>query len=149
GDGDVAEHARPRRQARGAGGGDDGLDVGEGARDEAAQEGGRWRRRRWWRQGGATMRALPQIPEQYQRAAKWVFYPLVALVVFNVSLYFALPRDRIRDQVLAGASDALGMNVTAGDFDLTLFTGPGFSAKDVVLKTKPALPTEKPVRYAF
>ncbi len=87
------------------------------------------------------------------RVLKILGYPLFALVVFVASLYYSLPRDRIRDRLerelsqepgpspfgSGGFGIGLGMDVRIGEMDLHLLS-PGVSATAVQLRPrKPGL----------
>jgi type II secretion system protein N len=87
------------------------------------------------------------IPERLRRPLKWVGYPLFAAAAFLLALYLTLPRDRIKDRLEADVALFLGHDVTAGDFGLTLLTGPGVTAAPVTVKTRPTMPGDKPQRY--
>ena len=90
-----------------------------------------------------------RIPDRVIGLVKWVGYPLFATSVFLLSLYFTLPRDRIRDRLESEATGFLGVDVKASDdFGLTLLGGPGFTTSQVILKTRPVMPNDKPVRYS-
>jgi type II secretion system protein N len=88
------------------------------------------------------------IPDKLRRPIKWVGYPLFALFTFMLSVYFTLPRERIKDRLISDAQTWLNLDldVKDGDFGLTLFTGPGVTASPVIAKTRPATPSEKPAR---
>ncbi|MSP59019.1 MAG: type II secretion system protein GspN [Myxococcales bacterium] len=87
------------------------------------------------------------LPDKLIAPAKWVGYPLFALLVFVLSLYQALPRKQIQERLENDATAILGATVEADDFGLTLFSGPGVSATTVLVKTRPLSPAEKPTRY--
>ncbi len=89
---------------------------------------------------------LPRIPDRLVRPLKWAGYPAFAVVAFVVSLWATLPRDRIKDLLEGDASALLGAEVSANDFGLTLFTGPGVSAGSMIIKTRPTDPGAKPAR---
>jgi type II secretion system protein N len=87
------------------------------------------------------------VPEGVRRAAKWVGYPAFALVVMMMSLYFALPRDRIKERIETLAGGALNADVSIDNLGLTFFTGPGVDAEGIVIRTRPTTSSEKPQRY--
>jgi type II secretion system protein N len=90
-----------------------------------------------------------------RRVMTWAGYPLFALFVAALTFFWSVPRERVKDRleaalsadVTSGQALAIGMDVEIGDLSLTLFTGAGFKATDVVLRTRPLVATEKPSRY--
>jgi type II secretion system protein N len=89
-----------------------------------------------------------------RRPLLWVGYLGFAMAVALLTLFVTLPRDRIKDRIEAMLSGdptlgGIGMDVSIGDFGLTLFTGAGVRGKDVVLRSRPVSPTEKPARYVL
>ncbi len=101
------------------------------------------------------MIAIPVIPARLRRPLIWAGYPAFALAVALVTVYLSIPRDKVKDRLestlsadpMTGAPGAIGMDVTIGDLGLTLFTGAGVKLKDVVLRSRPMNPTDKPARY--
>jgi type II secretion system protein N len=99
-------------------------------------------------------RAIELTPQQ-RRLLLWAGYPLFALLVALLTFYWSVPRDRVKDRLEAALSAdvttaqplAIGMDVSIGELKLTLFTGAGFNATDVVLRTRPINPGDKPARY--
>jgi type II secretion system protein N len=95
------------------------------------------------------------IPQRIRRILVWVGYPLFALLVASIALFASIPRERVKDKIettlsadpMSGAPGAIGADVTIGDLGLTLFTGLGVVANDVVVRTRPTLPEQKPARY--
>ncbi|MGZ3442060.1 MAG: type II secretion system protein GspN, partial [Polyangia bacterium] len=93
--------------------------------------------------------------ERQRRLATFVGYPLFALFVALLAFYWSVPRERVKDRletalsadVMSGQPLAIGMDVAIGDLSLKLFTGLGFKATDIVLRTRPVVPGEKPARY--
>lgn len=100
------------------------------------------------------VRAIDLTPRQ-RRLLSWSGYPLFALFVALLTFYFSVPRERVKERlesalsadVTSGQALATGMDVTIGDLSTTLFTGIGFKASDVVLRTRPLTAGEKPARY--
>jgi type II secretion system protein N len=98
--------------------------------------------------------SLELTPRQKQLLA-WSGYPLFALVVAMLMFLTSVPRERVKDRleaalsadVSSGQPMAIGMDVTIGDFDLTMLTGLGFKASDIVLRSRPINVAEKPTRY--
>jgi type II secretion system protein N len=90
-----------------------------------------------------------------RRLATFIGYPLFALFVALLAFYWSVPRERVKDRletalsadVMSGQPLAIGMDVAIGDLSLKLFTGLGFKATDIILRTRPVLPGEKPARY--
>jgi type II secretion system protein N len=89
------------------------------------------------------------LPDRLQRPVKWVGYPLFAFVVFLLALYLSLPKDRIEDLLENSASTFLNAKVRADrdEFGLTLFSGPGVTASNVLVTMTPPNPNDKPVNY--
>ena len=95
------------------------------------------------------------IPVRLRRPLKWVGYPLFALIVAASSMVGSLPKDQLKSRLetelsydsWAGKPLGLGMDVTIGDLDLTVLTGPGIRARDIVLRTRPVKADQKPVRH--
>lgn len=87
--------------------------------------------------------------KQRARVLKLLGYPLFAALVFIASLYYSLPRDRIRDRLerelsqepgpspfgSGGFGIGLGMDVRIGEMDLHLIS-PGISATSVQLRPR-------------
>jgi type II secretion system protein N len=100
------------------------------------------------------LRAI-DLTERQRRVLTWVGYPLFALFVALLAFYWSVPRERVKDRletalsadVTSGQPLAIGMDVEIGDLKLRLFTGLGFKATDIVLRTRPLVPGEKPARY--
>src|SRR4051794_34345573 len=89
-----------------------------------------------------------RVPDRFRRPLKWVGYPAFGFFMFFISLYLTLPKQRIQEQVETGVSDWLGAEVKVNEsFGLTIFTGPGVSARGVSIVPKPANPTDKKIRY--
>src|SRR4051794_3834922 len=82
----------------------------------------------------------------------WAGYPVFALFVAALAFFWSVPRDRVKDRletalsadVTSGQPLAIGMDVDIGDLTLTLFTGAGFKASVIVVRTRPLTPGEKP-----
>jgi type II secretion system protein N len=99
-------------------------------------------------------RSIELTPRQKQLLG-WCGYPVFAVVVALAMFLTSVPRERVKDRleaalsadVSSGQPMAIGMDVTIGDFDLTMLTGVGFKASDIVLRTRPIVVTEKPTRY--
>ena len=95
------------------------------------------------------------IPPKLRKPLIWAGYPLFAVTVMLVTMFFTLPRDRVKYRIesvlsadpMSGQPGAINMDVTIGDLSLTLFTGAGIKAKDVVLRTRPVDTNIKPARY--
>lgn len=87
-----------------------------------------------------------KLPEPLKRPLRWVGYPLFSLGVFILALFLTLPRDRIREHFEFLASTWLNADVRAGDFGLTLFTGPGIEASGVSVRSRPGAMAEKTSR---
>jgi type II secretion system protein N len=111
-------------------------------------------------EGGEDVIALPQLPQippHLRRPARNVGWVLFTIVIALVTMYASLPRDRIKDRIeatlsadpMSGRPGALGMDATIGDLSLTLFTGAGLKARDVVLRSRPVNPNDKPARYTI
>ena len=100
------------------------------------------------------LRAI-DLTERQRRVVTWVGYPLFALFVALLAFYWSVPRERVKDRletalsadVTSGQPLAIGMDVEIGDLSLRMFTGLGFRANDIVLRTRPLTPGEKPARY--
>ncbi len=100
---------------------------------------------------------LPQIvlTPRAKKILIWTGYPAFALLVMVIALFASLPRDRIKDKLetgfsgdpMSGSPMALGVDVTIGDLGLSLLTGLGLRASDIVVRTRPADPNVKPARY--
>ena len=69
-----------------------------------------------------------------------------------MAFYWSVPRERVKDRletalsadVTTGQPLAIGMDVDIGDVDsLKLFTGLGFKASDIVLRTRPITPNRE------
>jgi hypothetical protein len=96
-----------------------------------------------------------EIPPRFRKPLIWAGWPLFFLAVMMITLFASLPRDRVKDRIeatlaqdpMSGQPGALGADVTIGDLGLTLFTGAGIKAKDVVIRTRPPNPNDKPARY--
>ena len=99
-------------------------------------------------------RAISLTPRQRTMLAL-IGYPLFALLVASLTFFSSLPRERVKDRLETALSAdpstgqplAIGMDVNIGDLSLTLLTGVGFKATDVILRTRPLMPTDKPARY--
>ncbi len=70
-----------------------------------------------------------------QRFLKGLGYPAFAGLVFLLTLYASLPKERIRERLEAAASATMGVPVKAEGFGLTLLSGPGVSADQVTVAT--------------
>jgi type II secretion system protein N len=100
------------------------------------------------------LRRFEPTPRQ-RRWAAWAGYPLFALFVALMAFYWSVPRDRVKDRletalsadVTSGQPLAIGMDVQIGELTMKLFTGLGFRATDIVLRTRPLAAGEKPARY--
>jgi type II secretion system protein N len=100
------------------------------------------------------VRAIDLTPRQ-RRILTWTGYPLFALLVALITFYSSVPRERVKDKlemalsadVSSGQPLAIGMDVQIGELSTTLFTGVGFKAQDIVLRTRPIAQGEKPARY--
>jgi len=100
------------------------------------------------------LRAI-ELTERQRRILVYAGYPLFALFVALLAFYWSVPRERVKDRletalsadVTSGQPLAIGMDVEIGDLSLRLFTGLGFKATDIVLRTRPLTPGEKPARY--
>src|SRR3954467_13968553 len=100
------------------------------------------------------VRSIDLTPRQ-RRILTWSGYPLFALMVALITFYVSVPRERVKDRletalsadVTSGPRLAVGMDVQIGELSTTLFTGVGFKANDVVLRTRPLVAGEKPARY--
>ncbi|HEY2744150.1 MAG TPA: type II secretion system protein GspN [Polyangia bacterium] len=100
------------------------------------------------------LRRFEPTPRQ-RRWAAWAGYPLFALFVALLAFYWSVPRERVKDRletalsadVTSGQPLAIGMDVQIGELTMKLFTGLGFRATDIVLRTRPLTPGEKPARY--
>ena len=102
------------------------------------------------------MISIEQIPLPLRRVSRWVGYPIFAIVVALMSLYFSLPRDVIRDRIETALSadsrapqPGLGMDVRINEVDLTILLGPGVFLDHVEMRTRPTVPTEKPTRFVI
>ncbi len=102
------------------------------------------------------LRRFEPTPRQ-RRWAAWVGYPLFALFMALMAFYWSVPRDRVKDRletalsadVTSGQPLAIGMDVQIGELTMKLFTGLGFRATDIVLRTRPINVGEKPARYVI
>jgi type II secretion system protein N len=102
------------------------------------------------------VRNLELTPRQKQLAT-WIGYPLFAIFVVLMTFLGSVPRDRVKDRLEAALSAdvgsgepmAIGLDVTIGDLSLTMLTGAGVKATDVVLRTRPPNPADKPARYVI
>ncbi|HEX4456616.1 MAG TPA: type II secretion system protein GspN [Polyangia bacterium] len=96
-----------------------------------------------------------ELTPRQKQLLSWIGYPAFALFVALAMFLTSVPKERVKDRlesalsadVSTGQPMAIGMDVTIGDFDLTMLTGVGFNAKDIVLRTRPINVTEKPTRY--
>ncbi|HEX6837822.1 MAG TPA: type II secretion system protein GspN [Polyangia bacterium] len=96
-----------------------------------------------------------ELTARQRRIVIWAGYPLFALFVALLAFYWSVPRERVKDQlesalsadVTSGQPLAIGMDVEIGDLSLRLFTGVGFKASNIVLRTRPVVQGEKPARY--
>ncbi len=96
-----------------------------------------------------------ELTARQKQLLSWIGYPAFALVVAVSMFLTSVPKERVKDRLEAALSAdvstgqpmALGMDVTIGDLDLTMLTGFGFKASDIVLRTRPINVTEKPTRY--
>ena len=97
------------------------------------------------------------LTDRQRRILTYAGYPLFALFVALLAFYWSVPRERVKDRletalsadVTSGQPLAIGMDVEIGELTLRLFTGLGFKATDVVLRTRPLTPGEKPARYVI
>ena len=72
-----------------------------------------------------------------------------------LAFYWSVPRERVKDRletalsadVTSGQPLAIGMDVQIGELTMKMFTGLGFKASDIVLRTRPINVGEKPARY--
>jgi type II secretion system protein N len=95
------------------------------------------------------------IPPKLKKPLIWVGYPLFAIVVMTMTMFLTIPSDRVKFRIesvlsadpMSGAPGAINMDVSIGDLSLTLFTGAGIKAKDIVLYTRPVDVNVKPARY--
>ncbi|MDB4970130.1 MAG: hypothetical protein JWN44_5819 [Myxococcales bacterium] len=100
------------------------------------------------------LRAIELTPRQ-RKILTWTGYPLFALFVATLAFFGSVPRERVKDRletalsadVTSGQPLAIGMDVTIGDLSLTLLTGAGFKASDIILRTRPLVQGDKPARY--
>jgi type II secretion system protein N len=91
-----------------------------------------------------------------RRTANYVGYPAFAVVVAIMTMYLTLPRDRIKDRLeqmfaadpTSGQPLAIGMDTKIEDVSLTLFSGLGIKGTNLLLRTRPVNPTDKPQRYS-
>jgi type II secretion system protein N len=98
---------------------------------------------------------LPPLSPRVRRVLIWAGYPLWAIAVAVLTLYATVPRDRIKDKLETSlAADpmsttplAIGMDATIEDVGLTLFSGFGVRVKNVVLRSRPLNPNDKPSRW--
>jgi type II secretion system protein N len=98
---------------------------------------------------------LPVIPARLRRPLLYLGYTAFAFAVAVLTLYAAIPRDRVKDRLEAALSAdpsamnpiGTGMDVTIGDLGLTLFSGAGVKGKDGIFKTRPLDPNAKPTRW--
>ncbi|HEX8953272.1 MAG TPA: type II secretion system protein GspN, partial [Polyangia bacterium] len=96
-----------------------------------------------------------ELTARQRRIATFVGYPLFALFVALLAFYWSVPRERVKERlesalsadVTSGQPLAIGMDVQIGELTLRMFTGLGFKASDIVLRTRPITPGEKPTRY--
>lgn len=98
-----------------------------------------------------------ELSARQRRILVWAGYPLFALLVALTTFYVSLPRERLKDRLetalsadlASGQPLALGVDVNIGELTPTLFTGIGLNATDVILRTRPLRPDEKPARYVI
>jgi len=90
--------------------------------------------------------ALPDLPPWAGRVGKVAGYPLYGLLIFLFVLYLSLPWSRAKDRLEAEAS-AAGYDVQIGSLGPAFLFG--FRAQDVVVKTRPVMPGEKPTRIVL
>jgi type II secretion system protein N len=98
---------------------------------------------------------LPTVPPRWRKPLLFLGYAAFTFSVATLTLYGALPRDRIKDQLetamgrdaFSGQPLAIGMDVTLNEVGLTLFTGAGIWVKDGVLKSRPMDPNTKPTKW--
>jgi type II secretion system protein N len=90
-----------------------------------------------------------------KRILAWVGYPLFGVVVAVITLALSVPQDRVKDRLETALSAdpsaaeplGLGMDVTIGELSVSLLSGFGFNAENVVLRTRPLNVQEKPARF--
>jgi len=98
-----------------------------------------------------------ELTARQRRIVTWAGYPLFALFVALIAFYWSVPRERVKDRletalsadVTSGQPLAIGMDVEIGELTLRLFTGLGFKATNIVLRTRPMMQGEKPARYVI
>jgi type II secretion system protein N len=96
-----------------------------------------------------------ELTARQRRLATLVGYPLFALFVALLAFYWSVPRERVKDRLEAALSAdvssgqplAIGMDVAIGNFSIKMFTGLGFKATDIIVRSRPITPGEKPARY--
>jgi len=96
-----------------------------------------------------------ELTPRQRKLATYAGYPIFALFVALLAFYWSVPRVRVKDRletalsadVMSGQPLAIGMDVQIGELTMKMFTGLGFRAKDIVLRTRPLTPGEKPARY--
>ena len=92
-----------------------------------------------------------------KKALRGVGYVAFGLFVAVLTLYWTLPRGRIKEKIEAtlsadpngGTPGAINLEVILGDLAVTLFTGSGLRATDVVVRTRPINPDDKPARFVL
>jgi type II secretion system protein N len=82
-------------------------------------------------------------------ALKIVGHVAFALFVVILTVFIALPRDRIKERLETLLSDPMVLNseVTIDSLGLTILTGAGVRGKDIILRTRPLDTTVKPSRF--
>jgi len=92
-----------------------------------------------------------------KKALRGLGYVAFGIFIAVMTLYITLPRNRIKEKIEAtlsadpnsGTPGAINLEVILGDLGVTLFTGSGLRATDVVLRTRPTNPDDKPARFVL
>ena len=95
-------------------------------------------------------------PPQLRRWASRMGYPVFALFVVLITFVAALPDEKVKERLETLLSQdptatqpmGLGVDVKAGELSISLLRR-GIRADNVIMRTRPTRPTDKPSRYVL